>query len=155
MIDAMWFVLHISLVSIPLLHPCEHHPMQWVLSELFKNHEKLVSYDYLSWKWSYVWMTYLTQLNPKNDIYYNALRKSPILKFKKSQGISTWMVHEAQYLLRFCKWGSKLSGLDCGENSTVKRAWARGVLGWVTSWEVLVTGCKPRKWWLMLCDSFH
>ena len=25
------------------------------------------------------------------------------------------MVHEAQYLLRFFKWGSKLSGLDCGE----------------------------------------
>ena len=25
------------------------------------------------------------------------------------------MVHEVQYLLRFFKWGSKLSGLDCGE----------------------------------------
>jgi hypothetical protein len=25
-------------------------------------------------------------------------------------------------LLRFCKWGSKLSGLDCGENSIVKCA---------------------------------
>ena len=27
------------------------------------------------------------------------------------------MVHEAQYLLWFCKWGSKQSGLDCGEKS--------------------------------------
>jgi len=34
----------------------------------------------------------------------------------------TKYVHEAQYLLRFFKWGSKLSGIDCGENSTVKRA---------------------------------
>ena len=34
MIDSMWFI---SLVSIPLVHPYEHHdPMQWVLSGLFK-----------------------------------------------------------------------------------------------------------------------
>ena len=31
------------------------------------------------------------------------------------------MVHEAQYILRFFKWGGKLSGLDCGENSIVKQ----------------------------------
>ena len=79
----------------------------------------------------------------------------PLCLNNKSQGISNWVVHKAQYLLRFCKWGSKLSGLDCGKNSTVKRAWAKGVLGCVTTWEVLVTGCKPRKWWLMLCDSFR
>ena len=48
-IDAMWFIW---LVSIPLLHPSEHLSMKLLLSGLFKNHEKLVSYDYLSWKWS-------------------------------------------------------------------------------------------------------
>ena len=56
------------------------------------------------------------------------------------------MVHEAQYLLRFIEWGSKLSGLDCVENSTVKSTLARGDLGWVTFQEVLVSGCKPWKW---------
>jgi len=30
--------------------------------------------------------------------------------------------YKAQYLLRFCKWGSKLSELECGVNSTVKGA---------------------------------
>jgi hypothetical protein len=45
----------------------------------------------------------------------------------KSQGSSNWVVHKAQYLLRFCKWGSKLSGLHCGENFTVKRVWHLGM----------------------------
>ena len=61
--------------------------------------------------------------------------EAPIYLNNKSQGSSNWVVHKAQYLLRFCKWGSKLSGLDCGENSTVKHAWARGILGWVTTRE--------------------
>ena len=55
------------------------------------------------------------------------------------------MIHDTKYLLSFCKWSSKLSGLDCGENSIVKRTGAREVVGWVTSQEVLVTRGKPQK----------
>lgn len=51
-------------------------------------------------------------------------KASQLIKIK-SQGNSKWIIHKAQYLLRFCKWGRKLSGLDCGENSTVKHAWDR------------------------------
>jgi hypothetical protein len=66
-------------------------------------------------------MTYSTQLIPK--IISNMLHcESPSMIKYKSEGSSNLIVHKAQYLLRFCKWGSKLSGLDCGKNSTVKRA---------------------------------
>jgi hypothetical protein len=66
-------------------------------------------------------MTYSTQLIPKmksNMLHY----ESPSMLKYKIEGSSNWIVHKARYLLKFCKWGSKLSGLDCGENSTIKRA---------------------------------
>lgn len=46
-----------------------------------------------------------------------------LLKHKDEafEKFKTIVLDEAQYLLRFCKWGSKLSGFDCGENSIVKR----------------------------------
>jgi hypothetical protein len=66
-------------------------------------------------------MTYSMQLILK--MISNMLHcGSPSMLKYKSEGSSNWIVHKVQYLLRFFKWGSKLSGLDCGENSTVKRS---------------------------------
>ena len=94
----------------------------------------------------------------ENDISFVGLRKSPN-SYIKSPGSCKWIVHTVQYLLRFYKRSSKLNGLDCRENSTIKHAWAKGVLGWMTSWEELVTGCNTLRWWLMLCSfckfQFH
>ena len=68
----------------------------------------------------HILMTYTTQLISK--MISNMLHcGSPSIN-NKSEGSSNWIIHKAQYLLRFCKWGIKLSGLDCGENSIVKRA---------------------------------
>ena len=48
--------------------------------------------------------------------------KAPLCLNNKSGVISNEIILKEQYLLRFFKWGSKLSGIDYGEKSTVKCA---------------------------------
>ena len=65
-------------------------------------------------------ITYSMQLIPK--MISNMFRcRIPFMLKIKSEEISNNIVHKPQYFLMFCKWGGKLSGLDCGEKYTVER----------------------------------
>ena len=69
-------ILSILLVLIPLLHPCEHHPMQWVLSGLFKIIRNLSIANNTHGYVSYI--NYLLYIHtPKNVISYVGLWKTP------------------------------------------------------------------------------
>ena len=48
------------------------------------------------------------------------------------------MVHKAQHLVKVLQMRFQVDGFNHRRNSVVKRAQARVVLGWVTSWEVSV-----------------
>ena len=48
------------------------------------------------------------------------------------------MVHKAQHLVKVLQMRLQADGFNYGGNSVVKRAQAGVLLGWVTSWEVLV-----------------
>ena len=58
------------------------------------------------------------------------------LSMDKLKGISNeWFIRTKSWW-RFFKWGCEKSEFIHRENSIVKCAWARVVLGWVTSWEI-------------------